>query len=164
MTYQQIFLIMLTGIGASLLMDLWTVFQKRVLKLAALNYALAGRWVLWMCRGRFRHQTIVTSPALRGETATGWFIHYMSGAVLAFIPPCIAGERWLYQPDIISALMAGIISLAVPFLVMQPALGFGIAAAKTPHPLRARLLSLVIHLVYGCGLYLSMRLLNSPGY
>ena len=38
---------------------------------------------------------------------------------------------------------------------MQPAMGAGIAASKTPRPRVARLRSLVTHTVYGVGLYVS---------
>jgi hypothetical protein len=36
---------------------------------------------------------------------------------------------------------------------MQPCLGFGIAASKTPKPNIARLRSLIAHFVFGLGLY-----------
>lgn len=42
---------------------------------------------------------------------------------------------------------------------MQPALGFGVAAAKTAYPRKARLLSLLTHTVYGLGLLIAARLL-----
>jgi len=38
---------------------------------------------------------------------------------------------------------------------MQPSLGMGIAAAKTPNPTQARLKSLMAHTVFGVGLYVS---------
>jgi hypothetical protein len=49
----------------------------------------------------------------------------------------------------------GIGTVPIPYFIMQPALGLGIAAAKTPHPNQARLKSLVTHTVFGVGLYLS---------
>jgi hypothetical protein len=39
--------------------------------------------------------------------------------------------------------------------VMQPAMGAGIAASRTPRPNLARLRSVVTHTVYGLGLYAS---------
>ena len=48
---------------------------------------------------------------------------------------------------------AGIGSVAAPFFVMQPAMGAGIAASRTPRPAAARLHSLVTHTVFGLGLY-----------
>jgi hypothetical protein len=41
----------------------------------------------------------------------------------------------------------------VPFFVMQPAFGAGVAASKTPRPAQARLRSLMTHGVFGVGLY-----------
>ena len=49
--------------------------------------------------------------------------------------------------------LVGIASLAAPFLVMQPAMGYGIAASRTPKPAAARLRSLTTHAVFGLGLY-----------
>lgn len=164
MTTGNLMIIICSGLGATLLTDVWALFQKRILKIPGLNYALVGRWALWMADGRFCHQTIMSAPVRKGETLTGWLIHYLSGALLAFIPLAIVGEGWLHQPEIGTALASGIISLAAPFLLMQPAMGFGVAASKTPNPRRARLLSLIIHLVFGCGLYLTMCLLNSLLY
>ena len=50
------------------------------------------------------------------------------------------------------ALTVGIGSVAAPFLLMQPAMGAGIAASRTPRPSAARMRSLVTHGVFGVGL------------
>jgi hypothetical protein len=42
----------------------------------------------------------------------------------------------------------------MPWLVMQPSFGLGIAASKAPNPTQARLKSLMTHTVFGVGLYL----------
>jgi len=44
---------------------------------------------------------------------------------------------------------------------MQPAFGFGVAAAKLPNPNLARLRSLLTHTIYGLGLYLGAMLVNT---
>jgi len=41
-----------------------------------------------------------------------------------------------------------------PFFIMQPLLGLGIAASRTPKPTQARLKSLGTHAVFGVGLYM----------
>ena len=56
-------------------------------------------------------------------------------------------------PDLGPALLVGIGSVAAPFLVMQPGMGAGIAASRTPRPAAARLQSLVTHAIFGLGLY-----------
>ncbi|WP_312688894.1 DUF2938 domain-containing protein [Kosakonia sp.] len=147
--------LLITGLGATLCMDVWSLFQRHVLAIPSLDYALVGRWILWMPSGRFYHQTIGQTPACSGEKGVGWGMHYLTGTIFAFLPFCLAGHDWYWQPTLYPALLAGIISLFAPFMVMQPAFGFGIAAAKTPRHGRARLLSVLTHLIYGGGLYLS---------
>jgi hypothetical protein len=49
--------------------------------------------------------------------------------------------------------MVGIASVAAPLLLMLPAMGLGFAASKAPNPAKARLRSLVTHIVFGVGLY-----------
>lgn len=149
--------IFITGIGATLCMDIWTLFQRYVLGIPALNYGLVGRWVLGFARGKFRHFTIATTPAICGEGVIGWAMHYLTGILFAFIPLGLSGANWFWQPTVVAGLLTGLLSLLVPFLIMQPAFGFGIAAAKTPHPGRARLLSTLTHLAYGYGLYIAAR-------
>jgi hypothetical protein len=50
-------------------------------------------------------------------------------------------------------MIVGIGSVVAPFLLMQPGMGAGIAASRTPKPGAARLNSLVTHAVFGLGLY-----------
>lgn len=104
-----------------------------------------------------------TPPSLRrrraGERTIGWILHYAVGIAFAFIPIGLAGIGWYTAPEPLIALLSGWLSLAAPFLVMQPALGFGVAAAKTAYPRKARLLSLLTHTVYGLGLLIAARLL-----
>ncbi|BEM57833.1 permease [Serratia marcescens] len=159
MTPDLLLRILLTGAGATLCMDLWALLLKRRFAISSLDYALVGRWFLGMFDGRWFHATIVTAPPRQGERKIGWILHYAIGLAFAFIPLGLAGIEWYAAPEPRIALLSGWLSLAAPFLVMQPALGFGVAAAKTANPRRARLLSLITHTVYGLGLLIAARLL-----
>mgnify|MGYP003471996939 CR=1 FL=1 len=53
------------------------------------------------------------------------------------------------------AVAVGIATLAAPWFLMQPAMGSGFMASKTPSPLQNRLRSLANHTVFGVGLYLA---------
>jgi hypothetical protein len=52
-------------------------------------------------------------------------------------------------------LAVGVGSVAAPFLILQPGMGAGIAASRTPNPPAARWHSLITHTVFGLGLYLT---------
>jgi hypothetical protein len=60
---------------------------------------------------------------------------------------------WLAHPTLLPALFFGVGTVLVPFLLMQPSFGFGIAASRTPNPTQARLRSLMAHAAFGVGLY-----------
>ncbi|WP_427312180.1 DUF2938 domain-containing protein [Cupriavidus sp. H39] len=141
------------GTGATLVMDAWAILRKRLLGVPALNYGLVGRWLAWLPRGRLRHHPIAATPPVRGEQAIGWFAHYLTGIAFAGILLALWGLDWTRHPTLAPALMVGIGSVAAPFLVMQPAMGAGIAARRTPRPNMARLHSLLTHAVFGVGLY-----------
>lgn len=143
----------LIGIGATLVMDAWGLLQKRAFGAKPLDYALVGRWLGHMPAGRFRHDSIAAAPAIRGERAIGWIAHYATGVLFAALLPAAFGPDWLRQPTPGPAVAIGLLTVAAPFFLMQPGMGFGIAASRTPRPAIARLRSLMTHLVFGIGLY-----------
>lgn len=146
------------GIGATAVMDLWGALRQPLFGFARLDYALIGRWVGWMARGRFRHDAIARAEPVRGERVIGWSVHYLIGIGFAALLLAITGAEWLRQPTLAPALLVGIGTTAAPLLIMQPAMGAGIAASRTPRPNAARLQSLISHTLYGLGLYLAGRL------
>ncbi|KVN41533.1 hypothetical protein WJ63_24155 [Burkholderia pyrrocinia] len=158
-TADALFRLLLVGAGGTLVMDLWALFRRRVLGIPSLDYALVGRWLGHMPAGRFRHASIVAAAPVPYERVAGWLAHYAIGIAFAALPVAIAGTGWLRTPTLLPALAAGLVSVAAPFFVMQPAFGFGIAAARTPQPGVARRRSVVTHLTYGLGLYLAARVL-----
>jgi hypothetical protein len=147
------------GAGATAVMDFWGIAQRRVLGIAAPNYGLVGRWLLYMTRGIFRHASIAATPRLRGEKAAGWTAHYGIGIVFAGLLVAIWGLDWVRQPTIGPALIVGLGTVALPLLVMQPGMGAGIASRRTPKPNSARLRSLGNHAVFGLGLFIAARLI-----
>jgi hypothetical protein len=83
----------------------------------------------------------------------GWTAHYFIGIAFAALVPALYGARWLEHPTPVPALAVGLATVAAPFLLMQPGMGAGIAASRTPNPAAARIHSLVTHTVFGLGLY-----------
>ena len=151
----HIILALTVGLGATLVMDLWLLLREKTLKIPSLNYCFLGRWLLHMPDGIFKHDNIANARPKTGECAVGRVAHYAIGAVLGLALVLIASPNWLQQPTILPALIWGVLTVAAPFFVMQPAFGFGIAAANLPNPTRARIQNLLTHTVFGLGLYLS---------
>ncbi|VVD68990.1 membrane protein [Pandoraea pneumonica] len=146
------------GVIATVTIDLWAWLLSRLFGMASLDYAMVGRWLGNMPRGRFAHPSIAHATPVAGERALGWFAHYAIGVAFAAGLVTLTGPGWLHTPTILPALAFGIVTVVVPFFVMQPAFGAGIAASNTPTPTRMRLRSLMTHGVFGIGLYLGARL------
>lgn len=145
--------IALIGIGATVVLDLWNAFLKRLFGVPSLNLSLLGRWFGHLLRGRFMHDAIAQAPPLRGERIIGWSAHYGIGITFAALLLALWGLDWARHPTPLPALIIGLVTLVAPFFIMQPGMGLGIAASKTPHPNAARLKSVVSHTIYGLGLY-----------
>lgn len=151
--------IALIGMGATAAMDLWLLLLKRM-HVPTLDFALIGRWVGHLGRGTFRHAAIAKAAPVPGELLLGWLTHYAVGIVFAALLVAACGMAWASQPSLLPALCAGLATLAAPWLVMQPAMGAGIAASRTPTPARNRVRSIANHAVFGAGLYLAASLLQ----
>jgi hypothetical protein len=141
------------GVGATVLIDLWAVARRRAFGIPSPNYGLVGRWFAHLTRGRLRHESIAASPPVQGERVIGWVAHYVIGVAFAGLLLAVWGLAWVREPTIGPALLVGIGTVAAPFLVMQPGMGAGVAASRTPRPAAARLQSLITHTIFGLGLY-----------
>ncbi|HEU0244023.1 MAG TPA: DUF2938 domain-containing protein [Candidatus Limnocylindrales bacterium] len=149
------------GVAAAALMDLWGLLLRRGFGIPTLDYALLGRWLGHMTRGRLRHQRIATAEPIPAERPLGYLAHYGIGVAFAVLLLLLVGLDWARSPTIWPALAIGIGTIAAPWLVMQPGMGAGIAGSKTPNPGATRLRNLATHAVYGIGLFLSAAVLSS---
>jgi hypothetical protein len=143
----------LIGAGATGFLDLWSAARARFFGAATPDYALVGRWLTHLARGRLFHDVIARSEPVSGERLIGWVAHYLIGIAFAAALLAIWGPGWTREPTLVPALIVGIGSVAAPFLLMQPGMGLGIAARHAPDPAAARLRSLTTHAIFGLGLY-----------
>jgi hypothetical protein len=146
----------LIGAGATLAMDAWAALLRRI-GVPSLNLAFLGRWVGHLPKGRLMHESIARAAPIEGERALGWATHYAIGISFAGLLLATCGLDWAHAPTPMPALLIGIVTVAAPLLVLQPALGAGIASRKTATPLLNSLKSLATHVVFGMGLYLAAR-------
>jgi hypothetical protein len=141
------------GAGATALTDLWVIARRRWFGIPAPDFGLLGRWIAYLVRGRFHHDAIAATPSVKAERAIGWISHYLIGIGFAALLLGIWGLGWARVPTLYPAMVVGIGTVAAPFLLMQPGMGLGIAGSRTPKPGVARVRSIVMHAVFGLGLY-----------
>lgn len=151
---QDLAQVTLIGIGATVVMDIWLMFLKRQ-GLPTLDFGLLGRWVGHVLRGQIAHAAIRQSPRIPGELVWGWLTHYAVGIAFAGLLVLVQGLAWTQNPSLPPAVAVGMGTVLAPLFVMQPAMGSGFAASRTPTPLKNCLRSLANHTVFGLGLYAS---------
>lgn len=145
----------LVGIGATAFMDLIAFVQKHALSQHTLDYAMVGRWLGHLPRGRLIHRPISASMPIPFERMIGWSAHYLIGILFALVFQMIVDQSWFTAPSLLPAILFGLLTVAAPFLVLQPGMGAGLAARRAPRPNIARLKSLVAHLSFGIGLWVA---------
>lgn len=142
------------GVIATAVMDCWAVLLNRSTGLPAPSWALVGRWVGHMPRGRFAHDAIGAAEPVVGEAAIGWAFHYAVGVAYGVALALIMGAGWLAAPTFLPAWVFAVLTVGFGWFVLHPGMGLGWAASKTPDPWKARGLSLAAHTVFGVGLWL----------
>jgi Protein of unknown function (DUF2938) len=155
MTADLLLRAVLIGLAGAALMDAWGLVLRRRFGIATLDYALLGRWIGHVPRGRLVHERITSADPVRGERPLGWLAHYSIGVAFAFLLVAIWGPGWLAAPTPLPALIVGVGTVVAPWFVMQPAMGAGIAGSRSPNPRATRLRNVGTHAAYGVGLYLS---------
>jgi hypothetical protein len=143
------------GFGATAFADISALALNRLFQTPLPDYSLVGRWLSHMPDGRFPHARIAVAEPMPHERPLGWATHYAVGAAFAGLMIAATGLAWLQQPTLAPAVLFGLVSVSAPFLIMQPAFGLGVAAARAQSPWAARRRSLTNHMLFGIGLYLN---------
>lgn len=143
----------LIGIGATVLMDVWGILLWKVFRQPRPNWRPVGRWFRHLAGGRVFHDDIAAAAPFRYENALGWAGHYAVGILYGIIFALIAGPAWFSSPTFLPAWIWGIVTVAAGWFLLQPGLGLGWAASKTPNPNQVRVFNLLAHTVFAAGLY-----------
>jgi hypothetical protein len=141
------------GIGATILMDLWAIILYKFFGQSLPNWAPVGRWFWHLKDGKVFHDDIGQAAPYAHELALGWIGHYVVGIAYGILLVIFAGTAWLDNPTFIPAWILGIVTVGFGWFLLQPGLGIGWAASKTPNPNKVRFLNLVAHTVFALGLW-----------
>ncbi len=95
---------------------------------------MVGRWVGHWRSGVFAHGAIAKAVPVKGELALGWLAHYVTGVAFGALLAGVCGLQRVHSPTFLPALAFGLGTVAAPWLLMQPAMGAGLASSKTPSP------------------------------
>lgn len=141
------------GVMATAILDGWNYMRHVAFDVPLTRYEYIGRWMLHMLDGKFWHESIKQSAEMPGELLAGWTGHYMIGVFFALMLLAGWGLKWLQRPTLMPAMLVGLITVLIPYFIMQPAMGSGIAGSLTANPQAAIIKVIVSHVVFGFALY-----------
>ena len=107
--------IVIVGIGACVIFDVWQRIFERFTAIPPSNWAIVGRWAIGLLTsGQLMLRDLELRPNRRNELGLGWFIHYSIGPVYATI------YMLLMRVNILAAefgdgLLFGVVSVIVPW-------------------------------------------------
>jgi len=106
------------GLGATFVMDLWTIFSGTLSKFFT---QLLLCWSLAAPHGQcsFKHPSITAAAQKPAECTTGWIAHYAIGVLFALALVALATPEWLRSPTLMPALIFGIVTVGFPFFIMH---------------------------------------------
>ena len=148
------------GITATFAIDCWT-FVLSCFGIKTRGIVFLGRWLAYVPQGKFIHRTIIQTPSIENELVIGRIAHYSIGIAFAFLLIGIYGKKWFDNPKLVYAFVFGLITLVIPVFFLQPAFGFGIAFSNTHKPVTLLINIVIIHAIYGLGIYIATRTINS---
>lgn len=149
------------GLGGTLAMDIWSEVLARGFNQPRPAWARIGRWAAQLLAGRVFHPDIGAVAEVRGELALGWGVHYAVGLTYGVIFALLAGPGWLDAPRFLPLWIYALVTVGAGWFLLQPGMGLGWAASRTPNPWKVRIMGLVAHTVFGLGMY-AVALLAAP--
>lgn len=141
----------LSGLIATLFLDIWQRILATSVGIPPSNWALVGRWFVSAKRGRLFPGAVAQLPEEPNELKIGWIGHYVTGVVYGFLYLAVLALLGM-APSLLNGLVFGALSAVVPWFFFMPAMGAGTLAKNTPNPQKTCVLALLAHTVFGLGL------------
>ena len=150
---QMIWTGILMGLAGTLAMDIWAIFLEKFAEIPRPNWAMPGRWLGHVMRGKVFHESIGAAEEVPNERALGWGLHYGVGVLYGVLFVLFAGSDWIANPTFLPIWIFSLLTIAAGWFLLQPGMGMGWAAAKTPDPWKVRKMGLIAHTVFALGMF-----------
>jgi hypothetical protein len=150
--------VLLAGVIATASMDVLSVIASRLRLTAPLSPQLIGRWFVSVARGHPFHEDIARTAATGHELAIALPVHYAIGGVLTVF--YVWGTSRLGWParDPWLALAFGLCTNVLPWLLMFPAMGYGLFGSHGPAGTKLFVSSLTSHTFFGLGIWVGLQI------
>ena len=141
--------ILIVGVGACVVFDVWQRIFHWFTSMPPSNWAIVGRWtIILLTTGQLIVRDLELQPKRRNELGVGWFVHYGIAVAYAAIFMLLMRANIL-AAEFADGLLFGVVSVVVPWLFFLPCLGKGIMGRRAPKPLVVCTIALMMHSIFG---------------
>jgi len=151
---------LLAGVIATASMDVLSAIAIRIRLIAPLAPNLIGRWFASVARAHLLHEDIARAASTSNELAIAIPGHYAIGMFLTALFVLMANRIGWQARGLSQALAFGVCTNVFPWLLMFPAMGYGLFGAHGPAGTRLFVSSLVSHAFFGLGIWLGVRVMS----
>lgn len=144
----------LIGGFATAVLDLWAILLNRLFGTPLANWAMVGRWVRHLPRGRVVHSSMDAAQGFANELTVGWIFHYAVGVLFA-AAMLVIWPDWARTPTLWPPLIVGWVTILCGWLILAPGMGGGIAHCRRANAGQARRLNLAGHTVFGLAMWIA---------
>ena len=154
-------IIILVGIGACIILDLWQICLYRLANIPATNWGVIGRWlIIALTTGKLINDRLDDTPMIKHELVAGWTLHYAVSIGYAVIFAMLMYGTPYLDATWLDGIYFGAASVIVPWFMFLLCLGKGVLAPKTPKPVLVLGLALIGHIIFGVAMALGFALLG----
>lgn len=152
--------VLFAGVIATMSMDVLTAVAIRLRLIAPLSPNVVGRWFASVARAHPFHEDIARAVPATHEIAIALPVHYAIGMFLTALFVLTAHRIGWQARSLPPALAFGVCTSVLPWLLMFPAMGYGVFGAHGPEGTRLFASSLVTHIFFGLGLWIAIRTMS----
>ena len=150
--------IVIVGIGACVVFDVWQRIVHRFTAIPPSNWSIVGRWTIGLLtKGQLLARDLELQPKRQNELGLGWLVHYVVAIVYAAVFMLLLRINIL-TAEFADGLLFGLVSVVVPWLFFLPCLGKGVMGRLTPNPPLVCALALMMHSIFGVAIGLGFSL------
>lgn len=154
--------IILAGISACIVLDLWQICLQRFTGIPATNWGVIGRWlIIAVSKGTLVNDRLDDTPAIKNEAAVGWSLHYAVAIAYGVVYAALMYKTPFLEATWLDGVYFGAASVIVPWFFFLPCIGKGILAHKTPKPVFVCMIALVGHIIFGVAMALAFGIFGS---
>lgn len=149
------------GLVSTMSMDILSALAIRLRVIAPLAPNLVGRWFVSVARAHPLHNDIALATPVSHEVGIALPVHYAIGTSLAALFVWATAYFGWPTRNLSLAVGFGISTSVLPWLIMFPAMGYGVAGWHGPEGTRLFTSSLVTHAFFGVGIGIAFRLIGA---